>query len=83
MDIYRIMEIIFETLEGENSMSLINFIDDYIDYYGLTREDPTYHYNGVPVPRTTDIISSMLHEQGLMEWSNRLGKYQKKTITNT
>ena len=59
-------------------MSLINFIDDYIDYYGLTREDPTYHYNGVPVPRTTDIISSMLHEQGLMEWSNKLGKYQKK-----
>lgn len=59
-------------------MSLINFIDDYIDYYGLTREDPTYHYNGVPIPRTTDIISSMLHEQGLMEWSNRLGKYQKK-----
>ena len=59
-------------------MSLINFIDDYVDYYGLTKTENKYFYKGIPVPRTTEILSSMLHEEYLMEWSNYLGRYQRK-----
>lgn len=32
-----------------------------------------YLYDGIPVPRTTEILSAMLHEEGLMNWSNSLG----------
>lgn len=32
-----------------------------------------YMYDGIPVPRTTEILSAMLHEEGLMNWSNSLG----------
>ena len=32
-----------------------------------------YLYNGRPVPRVTEILSAMLHEDYLMEWSNNIG----------
>lgn len=37
-----------------------------------------YYYNKSPVPRVTEILSSMLHEDYLMTWSNNIGLYQKK-----
>ena len=37
-----------------------------------------YQYNGINVPRTTEILSSMLHEDFLTVWANNLGLYQKK-----
>lgn len=38
-----------------------------------------YSYNGYPVPRVTEILSSMIHEDHLMKWSNFIGriKHQK------
>lgn len=44
-----------------------------------------YLYNGKPVPRTTEIISSCIHEDSLMRWSNYLGfkhKSYKDIITS-
>lgn len=37
-----------------------------------------YQYNGYSVPRVTEIISSMIHEDYLMIWANNIGLYQKK-----
>ena len=39
-----------------------------------------YFYNGQPVPRVTEIISSMLHEEYLMRWANSLG-YKHKSYS--
>lgn len=36
-----------------------------------------YAYNGIIVPRVTTILSAMLHEDGLMEWSNYIGLYKR------
>lgn len=55
---------------------MISFFDEYMDYY--KPEEPHYIFNGHPVPRTTEILSAMLHEQFLMEWSNRVGLYGHK-----
>lgn len=35
-----------------------------------------YSYEGKGVPRVTEILSAMLHEQSLMEWSNAMGLYK-------
>ena len=35
--------------------------------------DTIYDYNGIPVPRVTNILSSMLHEEYLMGWANYIG----------
>ena len=43
--------------------------EDYIDNF-----ETIYNYEGTPVPRVTNILSSMLHEEGLMSWSNYIGK---------
>lgn len=32
-----------------------------------------YIYNGINVPRATEIISKCIHEDALVEWSNKLG----------
>lgn len=37
-----------------------------------------YQFNGYNVPRVTEILSSMLHEDYLMKWSNSIGLYQHK-----
>ncbi len=35
-----------------------------------------YLYDNKPVPRVTEILSSMLHEEYLMDWANNIGRYQ-------
>lgn len=52
--------------------------ENYSDKY-----ETIYAYNNIPVPRVTNILSAMLHEEGLMGWSNYLGKKgsdYKKTL---
>ena len=41
--------------------------------------NPKYLYNNKPVPRVTEILSDMLHEDYLMEWANNVGLYQHKS----
>ena len=46
-------------------------------------KEERYFYNGVPVPRVTEIISKMISEEYLLYWANSLGfKHQgyKKTV---
>lgn len=40
-----------------------------------------YQYNGIPVPRVTEIISSMIHEDYIVKWSNRIGMKRQKYET--
>jgi len=47
-------------------------------YREINKENIHYEYNGHVVPRTTEILSAMLHEHSLMNWSNHLGLYQRK-----
>lgn len=37
-----------------------------------------YQYQGYSVPRVTEILSSMLHEDFLMIWANNIGLYKRK-----
>ena len=37
-----------------------------------------YSYNGQAVPRVTELLSSMLHEDYLMTWANSIGLYKKQ-----
>lgn len=37
-----------------------------------------YQYQGYNVPRVTEIISSMLHEDYLMIWANNIGLYKRR-----
>ena len=39
-----------------------------------------YTYNGVNVPRVTEILSAMWYSEGLMHWANSLG-YKKQSYT--
>jgi len=41
-----------------------------------------YVYNGVYVPRVTNILSKTIHEDYLMQWSNSLG-FKRKSYTKT
>ena len=41
-----------------------------------------YQYQGSNVPRTTEIISSMIHEEYLMTWANSLGLYKHKKYSD-
>ena len=58
----------------DNIESLLN----KIKAKDLNIDGNRYQYNGVNVPRTTEILSSMLHEDFLTVWANNLGLYQKK-----
>lgn len=42
-----------------------------------------YFYQGKPVPRVTEILSSMLHEDYLMQWSNAIGLYKHQKYKDT
>lgn len=57
-----------------------NIIDN-IPNFDLSKviEEPKYLYNNKPVPRVTEILSSMLHEEYLVEWANNVGLYQHKS----
>ena len=40
-----------------------------------------YTYNGVSVPRVTEVISRMIHEEYLLKWANHLGfKHKSYTV---
>lgn len=41
-------------------------------------DEERYQYNGYNLPRVTEIISSMLHEDFLMIWANNIGLYKKR-----
>lgn len=45
--------------------------------------EPRYFFNDIPVPRVTEILSSMLHEDFLMEWANRIGLYKRQKYRET
>ena len=49
-----------------------------IDMEELGIKGERYQYQGYNVPRVTEIISDMLHENFLMTWSNNIGLYQRK-----
>lgn len=51
-------------------------LNEYLDLYESLDRDHYYFFQDHPVPRTSDILSAMLHNQNLMVWSNRLGRYQ-------
>lgn len=41
-------------------------------------EGERYQYQGYNLPRVTEILSSMLHEDFLMIWANNIGLYKRK-----
>lgn len=53
---------------------MITMIDKLktMDFSLKTKETP-YSYNGISVPRVTEILSSTIHEDFLMIWANSLG----------
>lgn len=46
-------------------------LDDY--KLIISKYNTPYNWGGMPVPRVTNIISSMLYEDSLMNWSNSIG----------
>lgn len=59
------MDNITDLMIKENVNTLVNIESPYIN-------------NGIQVPRVTQILSAMLHENYLMKWSNALGLFQRK-----
>lgn len=57
-------------------MSIENLLKR-ISLDGLSETD-RYQFEGVNVPRVTEILSHMLHDDFLMVWANNIGLYQKK-----
>lgn len=60
---------------------LLNLLEQHT--LELSMKEEKYFYNGVAVPRVTEIISKMISEEYLMYWANSLGfKHQsyKKTL---
>ena len=43
----------------------------------LIEDNERYYYDGIPVPRVTELLSSMLHEDYLMKWANAIGLYKR------
>lgn len=41
-----------------------------------------YIYNGIPVPRVTEIIHKMISEESIIQWANSLG-FRRKSYTKT
>lgn len=64
----------------ENILTRINDIDNYATLYN---REVCYTYNGYPIPRVTEILSLMLHEDYLMTWSNAIGLYKHKKYEDT
>lgn len=57
---------------------MIENILNNIDNSWYKDNDPRYVNNEIPVPRVTEILSNMLHEDFLMEWANRIGLYKRQ-----
>lgn len=62
-----------------NIESLLKKID--LNLYDIQVD--RYQYQGFNVPRVTEILSDMLHEDFLMTWANNIGLYQKKKYKDT
>lgn len=58
-------------------------IDDIENYNSLYNREVHYKYNGFPIPRVTELLSLMLHEDYLMTWSNAIGLYKHKKYEDT
>lgn len=61
--------------------NLLNLLETNVNT--LKMKEVKYEYNGIPVPRVTEIISKMISEEYLLYWANSLGfKHQgyKKTV---
>ena len=61
-----------------NSSSLDLLEQNTYDKYDIQFDGNRYTYNGHNLPRVTEILSSMLHEDYLMNWANSIGLYQHK-----
>lgn len=57
---------------------MIRKILEELDLNKVNIQDSDYCFNGITVPRTTHILSSMLHEDYLMQWANVIGLYKRK-----
>lgn len=61
-------------------MDLVRFNDEEL---GFKLKGSPYFYNGMMVPRVTEILSTMLHEDYLMGWAcyiGRIGKQYKNVV---
>ena len=54
-----------------------------IDMDELNIDEERYQFQGYNLPRVTEIISNMLHEDFLMIWANNIGLYQRKKYKDT
>ena len=54
-------------------MNTISQALELVDFSLPLNKNPRYTYNGVPVPRVTEILSKMIHSDGLMYWANSIG----------
>lgn len=54
--------------DGHNMLELDNLLD-----IAIPDESGRYTYNGKNVPRVTEIIQKMIHEDAIVQWSNSLG----------
>lgn len=60
-------------IKGINNMSYIIQALDSLDYNVTSKNSTYYNENGERVPRVTEILSKMIHNDGLMYWANSLG----------
>lgn len=58
--------------------NIIDCLNEYDEYPSI--KSSSYLYNGRKVPRVTEILSKMIHEEGLMNWSNYLGLYKRTKL---
>lgn len=58
-------------------------LDDLNDLRDNFKNEERYNFNGIPVPRTTEILSKCIHDDRIVYWANSLGfkhKGYKKTL---
>lgn len=53
-----------------------------INYEDVKIKSKRYYYSDRVVPRVTEILSAMLHEEGIVQWSNSLG-FSNKSYSKT
>lgn len=63
-------------------MNEITLTKDDMEIYNEIGNNKKYMYNGYYVPRTTEILNCMLHDDFLMDWSNRMGLYRKQKYSD-
>ena len=64
-------------MEDQTIITILKELDTICENYPVIKRTP-YVYDGKYVPRVTEILSSMLHEDYLMSWSNSIGLYGHK-----